>query len=320
MSVRLCFEIQPKSDSTVMLPEPAYASAPVCTVTSVVARVFCSVVTLRFEVAPDGPERAMLLRVAATVAAQGYDWRAYFTDASAVPNFNTSVPFAPGWTLTEHGVNHAMALKEGAVAWRAGGGALAAELSRLKVALLDKLHGMPTGAFSADECLGGREPNRGVELCTIVETAYSLALMHRTHGDIALADRAERVIYNGLPGALSDDMWSHNYLSQSNEIFAGHGEPHTWRTDGPDSTAYGLAPTYGCCTANFIQVRVLLARVATCTCCNDAAISSRRAGPSGWRGCWVIGSARTERAPRSSCPSTGPRRPRSRPRWAAARR
>ena len=220
-----------------------------------------------FDVAPDGPERAMLLRVAVTVAAQGFDWRGYFTDGSASPNFNTSVPFAPAWTLTEHGVNHAMALKEGAVAWRAGGGAPAAELSRLKVALLDKLHGMPTGAFSADECLGGREPNRGVELCTIVETAYSLALMHRTHGDIALADRAERIIYNGLPGALSEDMWVHNYLSQSNEIFAGHVEPHTWRTDGPDSTAYGLAPTYGCCTANFIQVRVLLAlRVATRTC------------------------------------------------------
>jgi hypothetical protein len=206
-----------------------------------------------FDLAPGAPERALLLETAKLIEVQGFNWRAYFTDPKSSPNFNASVPFSPGWTLTEHGVNHAMALKEGAVAWRAGGGAAATALSRTKVAMLDAAHGMPSGAFSADECLGGREPNRGVELCTIVETAHSLALLHRTHGDISYADRAERIIYNSLPGAVSEDMWAHNYLSQSNEIFAGHTEPHTWRTDGPDSTAYGLAPTYGCCTANFIQ-------------------------------------------------------------------
>ena len=206
-----------------------------------------------FDLGPESAERAMLLSTAALVQQQGFNWRAYFTDASASPNFNTSVPFAPGWTLTEHGVNHAMALKEGGVAWRAGEGPAAVAFSRLRVQLLDAAHGMPSGTFSADECLGGREPNRGVELCTIVETAFSLAFLHRTHGDIEFADRAERIVLNQLPGAVSEDMWSHNYLSQSNEIFAGHTEPHAWRTDGPDSTAYGLAPTYACCTANFIQ-------------------------------------------------------------------
>ena len=206
-----------------------------------------------FNLRPGSPELAMLLTTSALASQQGFDWRAYFTDASASPNFNSSVPFAPGWTLTEHGVNHAMALKDSAVAWRAGEGPAAAAFSRLRVQMLDDSHGMPSGAFSADECLGGREPNRGVELCTIVETAFSLAFLHRTHGDIEFADRAERIILNQLPGSLSEDLWSHNYLSQSNEIFAGHTEPHAWRTDGPDSTVYGLAPTYGCCTANFIQ-------------------------------------------------------------------
>ena len=137
--------------------------------------------------------------------------------------------------------------------WRSGGGASAAALSRLKVDLLDKAHGQPAGVWSADECLGGRSANRGVELCVIVEAAHSLGLLHRTHGDIAFADRAERIIYNALPGAVTEDMWAHNYLSQPNEIFAGHTDPHTWRTDPPDSTVYGFAPTYGCCTANFIQ-------------------------------------------------------------------
>lgn len=113
-----------------------------------------------------------------------------FTSSTASPNFNISVPFAPGWSLTEHGVNHAMALKEGAVRWRAGGGDAAAALSHLKVDMLDSAHGQPIGTFSADECLAGREPNRGVELCTIVDTAASLRLLHRTHGDVSFADRA----------------------------------------------------------------------------------------------------------------------------------
>ena len=199
-------------------------------------------------------ERGMLLDLSAKITGQGYDWRAYFMDPAALPNLNaSSLPFAPAWTLTEHGVNHAMALKEGAVRWRSGGGDDAVALSHLKVTLLDAAHGQPTGVFSADECLGGREANRGTELCTIVEAAHSLGLLHRTHGDIAFADRAERIVYNSLPGAVTEDMWAHNYLSQANEIYAGHTDPHTWRTDPPDSTVYGFAPTYGCCTANFIQ-------------------------------------------------------------------
>ena len=206
-----------------------------------------------FDLGPDAPERAMLLATSALVAQQGFDWRTYFTDPSATPNFNSSVPFSPGWTLTEHGVNHAMALKDSGVTWRAGEGPAAAAFSRLRVKMLDDAHGMPSGAFSADECLGGREPNRGVELCTIVETSFSLEFLHRTHGDIEFADRAERILLNQLPGAIDETMWAHNYLSQSNEIFAGHTEPHSWRTDGPDSTAYGLAPTYACCTVNYIQ-------------------------------------------------------------------
>ena len=175
-----------------------------------------------FDLPPDAPEHEMLLEMADAVTAAGFDWISYFTSTASEPNFNdSSLPFAPGWSMTEHGVNHAMAMKEGAVRWRAGGGGEAHSLSRLKVSMLDAAHGMPTGAFSADECLAGREPSRGVELCTIVEAAHSLGLLHRTHGDVEFADRAERIILNALPGAHSEDLWAHNYLSQTNEIFAG---------------------------------------------------------------------------------------------------
>lgn len=51
------------------------------------------------------------------------------------------------------------------------------------------------------------------------------------------------------------DMWSHNYVSQSNEIFSGWIDPHPWVTNPPSANIYGLAPTYGCCTVNHIQAR-----------------------------------------------------------------
>lgn len=35
--------------------------------------------------------------------------------------------------------------------------------------ILYKYHGRPTGVFAADEHLAGLSPNRGTELCTVVE-------------------------------------------------------------------------------------------------------------------------------------------------------
>ena len=43
------------------------------------------------------------------------------------------------------------------------------------------------------------------------------------------------------------------------EINARYGiKDHVWQTDGVDSTGFGVAPNFGCCTANFVQVRVCL--------------------------------------------------------------
>lgn len=118
----------------------------------------------------------------------------------------------------------------------------------------DKYHGQPHGMFSADECFGGRDLNRGIELCAVVEQMYSLQHMFRVHGDPYFLDRCERIAYNSLPATLSSDMWAHQYLQQANEITALYGQKeHVWQTDGPDSTGFGVAPNFGCCTANFNQ-------------------------------------------------------------------
>ena len=107
--------------------------------------------------------------------------------------------------------------------------------------------------FAGDEHLAGRSPNRGIELCGIVETIYSLGVLHRVHGDVAFADRAEMIAYNAQPAAMTADMWARNYLSTINEIAAVNSNPHAWITDGPASTTYGLEPNFPCCTANHNQ-------------------------------------------------------------------
>ena len=106
--------------------------------------------------------------------------------------------------------------------------------------------------FSCDEHLAGLDPSHGTELCTVVETMFSMEVALATFGDVAMADRLERIAFNALPGTFTDDMWAHQYNQQSNQVQVGlNSKP--WTTDGPESNLYGLEPNFGCCTANFHQ-------------------------------------------------------------------
>ena len=117
---------------------------------------------------------------------------------------------------------------------------------------LDRYHGMPNGMFSCDEHLAGLEPQHGTELCSVVETMFSLEVVLAAFGDAAVGDRLEKIAFNALPGTFTDDMWSHQYNQESNQIEVGLlAKP--WTTDGPESNIYGLQPNFGCCTANFHQ-------------------------------------------------------------------
>ena len=71
-------------------------------------------------------------------------------------------------------------------------------------------------------------------------------------GDPLLGDRLEKIAYNALPGAFTDDMWAHQYDQQPNQIQCSL-RPRPWTTNGPESNLYGLEPNFGCCTANMHQ-------------------------------------------------------------------
>ena len=98
---------------------------------------------------------------------------------------------------------------------------------------LERYHGMATGMFTGDECLAGRSPTQGSELCAVVEYAYSLETLLSIMGDPAFSDRLEKVIFNALPATFSADMWAHQIDQQLNQVECSIQEGRTWNTNGP---------------------------------------------------------------------------------------
>ena len=204
-----------------------------------------------------------LLNLARLLQQQGHDWGAQFANFKYTEAITREfLKMGEGGAvesgslrdlaLSTHGVNNGMAIKASPV-WSliSNSDEDRRALSRQLMAL-DKYHGLPNGMFSCDEHLAGRNPSQGSELCTVVETMFSLEHSLAILGDPALGDRLERIAFNALPGTFTDDMWAHQYDQQPNQVECSlHRRP--WTTNGPESNLYGLEPNFGCCTANFHQ-------------------------------------------------------------------
>ena len=199
-----------------------------------------------------------LVDLAKLLHKQGFDWQADFA------NFKHTQPITPemikaegdnglgDFALSTHGVNNGQALKAAPI-WSVLSGQ---EIDRRGIeqmlSALDTYHGLPNGMFSCDEHFAGRDPSQGSELCTVVETMFSLEQSLAILGDASLGDRLEKIAFNALPGTFTDDMWAHQYNQEPNQVEVSlHQRP--WMTDGPESNLYGLEPNFGCCAANFHQ-------------------------------------------------------------------
>lgn len=202
-----------------------------------------------------------LLELAALLKKQGFDWQGMFANfqfKQKVDAAKLKAEAGGGDAFMEdlgqrvHGVNNAMALKASPVWSLVSGNADDRDAVHHQLAMLDTYHGLPNGMFSADEHLAGRNPSQGVELCTVVETMYSLEQALAITGDPAFGDRLETIAYNALPAAFTDDMWAHQYDQEPNQVECSlHRRP--WTTNGPEANLFGLEPHFGCCTANFHQ-------------------------------------------------------------------
>jgi uncharacterized protein len=206
---------------------------------------------------------ARLIELAGLLKQQGFDWQGFFVDFPyhdkvtladiALDDPATQkVNALKDPALSVHGVNNAQALKASPVWSLFSGAATDRDAIHRQLAVLDHYHGLPIGIFSADEHFAGRSPSQGVELCAIVETLFSLEHALAITGDARLGDRIERIAYNALPAAFTDDMWAHQYDQQPNQVQCSRAKG-PWTTNGPESNLFGLDPHFGCCTANFHQ-------------------------------------------------------------------
>jgi hypothetical protein len=199
-----------------------------------------------------------LLDLARLLQQQGHDWVAQYESFRFTQRITREFLKLDEGTglkdlaLSTHGVNNAQAIKAGPVRFLLTGAEADRAGARKMLNELDRYHGLPNGMFSCDEHFAGRDPSQGSELCSVVESMFSLEHVLAIVGDPWFGDRLERLAFNALPGAFTDDMWAHQYNQEPNQVECSlHQTP--WTTDGPESNLFGLEPNFGCCTANFHQ-------------------------------------------------------------------
>ena len=182
--------------------------------------------------------------LASILKKQGVDYKTLFGEWKKPKN---------AWRLETHVVNLAMMLKCEAVSCDLLNEPYKGFADKAD-ALLKKYNGTPVETFTGDECLSGLSPIQGTELCAVVEQMYSYEQLFAYTGERKWAEMLEVVAFNALPATISDDMWTHQYVQQSNQIACMTFDFFpVYRTVNKDAGLFGLEPNYGCCTANFGQ-------------------------------------------------------------------
>ncbi|MGF7144981.1 hypothetical protein HNQ56_003414 [Anaerotaenia torta] len=191
-----------------------------------------------------------LLMLAYKIRVQGFDYQALYE------NWDYEAPKRRGaWSQMNHVVNQAMAVKAGGLFYRVSRKEDDLVFPKEMLEKLSWYHGTVTGVFTGDECLAGRSPIQGTELCAVVELMYSLEQLIGVSGDVEYADRLEKAAFNALPATFSEDMWTHQYDQQVNQPCCQRipEEEVHFTTNSGESHLFGLEPNYGCCTANMHQ-------------------------------------------------------------------
>jgi DUF1680 family protein len=129
------------------------------------------------------------------------------------------------------------------------------QISAVKKAIKDMRTtiAFPIGLWGGDEMLRFGNPTQGSELCTAVETLFSLEALLEITGDVQWADHIERIAYNALPTQITDDFTARQYYQQVNQVQITR-EPRNFVTPHEDTDlVYGELSGYACCTSNLHQ-------------------------------------------------------------------
>ena len=97
-------------------------------------------------------------------------------------------------------------------------------------------HEQIPGLPSCNEDLAGRDPLQGYETCVIHDFLWTLRQLLAATGDAAYADRIEKVVYNALPGAVTEDFTRLLYLSGANQVVVAPESNHSFFLRGSSDT------------------------------------------------------------------------------------
>ncbi|KAI3332326.1 hypothetical protein HD806DRAFT_546463 [Xylariaceae sp. AK1471] len=184
----------------------------------------------------------------------GYRWEGWYVEG--IYQQVVLHPSADQWYFGFiHGVNVGQGLKSPAVLRRFTHNNSLLDTAQKAVYWTTSYHGSPSGSILGDEILRDNKPWMGSELCTAVETGYSLAYLYQATGNKEYADAAELVYFNALPAQTAHQGWGHQYMDQPNQPFAQYekGWDLFTTSNTGSATMYGLEPVYPCCTVNVPQ-------------------------------------------------------------------
>jgi uncharacterized protein len=193
-----------------------------------------------------------LLDLAAKIESQSFQWSEWLGNRDWVM-WAAANQTGELW-MRRHAVNVGMALKAPAVNY------VRTSNPKYLVALktgwndLMKLHGLPMGIFSGDEDLHGNAPTQGIELCSIVESMFSLEHIISVTGDIQYMDALERMAFNALPAQTTDAFNEKQYFQIANQVQISKGVfDFSLPFDRQMNNVLGLRSGYTCCTSNMHQ-------------------------------------------------------------------
>ena len=165
-----------------------------------------------------------MIELAVTIASQGLSYERVFAC------WKDQQPDPRGvWRQQTHIVNLMMALKSEAV-FSGLSGQEPGAFARKMYEQLQKYHGTPMGHIQGDECLAGKSPIRGTELCAVVEEMYSCELLASITGEPFSARSAGTA---GVQLSARHDLCGHvvtpvRSAAESGLLLHSAGNAHIW--------------------------------------------------------------------------------------------
>jgi uncharacterized protein len=183
---------------------------------------------------------------------QSFEWSKWFAGREFL--MDAALHVDDKNVMRRHSVNVAMGLKDPAINYLRTGDRKLLDAQQFAWHDLMTLHGLPAGIYSGDEDLHGSELNQGTELCTIVESMYSLEKIMEITGDTKYMDALERMTFNALPAQTTDDYNYKQYFQLPNQVQVARAALNFSVTQyNGMSNVFGTKSGYTCCYTNMHQ-------------------------------------------------------------------